>query len=152
MVEVGSRLWVIGFRKHGILAERSEGNRLRNRRKDAWGKGRQNCKVCEDGVLALEEVPLVIADRLVVEFFKSAPSHLVGGKFMTADHWLLAAGSAKSVQSEKRPKEEFSFALAVAGKGSFGYRRFVGLEAGMESVFFGKGRSGKEEDAQGKKR
>ena len=25
-------------------------------RKDAWGKGRQNCKVCEDGVLGLEEV------------------------------------------------------------------------------------------------
>ena len=41
-------------------------------RKDAWGKGRQNCKVCEDGVLGLEEVLLVIVAGLAVEFFKSA--------------------------------------------------------------------------------
>ena len=84
-------------------------------RKDAWGKGRQNCKVCEDGVLGLEEVPLVMVDRLVFEFFKSA---------------------GHSVSS-------------IVGKGSFGYRWFVGLEAGGKCVFE-KGRIWKKEEARGR--
>ena len=57
----------------------------------------------------------------------------------------------KSPQKEKRPKGKPPFALRLREK-DYGDRWFVGLAASVESVFLGRGRRAKEEDAQGKKR